>query len=347
MEPAAGAWCDATEMCFRVRDPGRRLSGVRLEQGVLPRGTSTEFTHHAALGAWELRLPRPAVQRMEYKLELRRPGGATESVCDPENPLRAGGGFGDSSELRCPGYRPPGWLDLPAAPGRWRDVHLPLPALRSETVARVWSPAAATDRVVVAHDGPDYDRYGRLGQYTAAMIGAGRVPPFHLVLLSAADRLEWYSASPAYARALAVDVLPKLGAELGSTRPVVGVGASLGALAMLHCQRRHPAGFAGLFLQSRSFFQPRYDRHESGFRRYLRIVRFTGRVRRRDDGPAVPAALTCGAVEENLANNTGMAEALRRHGYAVTFAEVPDAHTWTGWRDAYDPHLTALLQRVF
>jgi enterochelin esterase family protein len=347
MEPVVGAWCDATEICFRLRDQDRRLTGVRLVQGVLPRGTPTDFTYDAAARTWELRLPRPAVQRLEYKLELTRAGGDTEIVCDPDNPLRVGGGFGDSSELRCPGYQEPSWLRLPAAPGRWRDLHLPLPAVRGEMVARIWSPATPADRVVVAHDGPDYQRYGELGRYTAAMIGAGRVPPYHLVLLPAGERLEWYAASPAYARALAVDVLPKLAAELGSARPVVGVGASLGALAMLHCQRRHPAGFAGLFLQSGSFFQPRFDRQESGFRRYLRIVRFTGQVLRSADGPAVPVALTCGGVEENLANNADMAATLRRQGYHVTFAEVPDAHTWTGWRDAYDPHLTALLQRVF
>jgi enterochelin esterase family protein len=201
--------------------------------------------------------------------------------------------------------------------------------------------------VVVAHDGPDYDRFGELSRYTAAMIAAGRVPPYHLVLLPPGERFEWYSANPAYARALAGDVLPKLAAELGCDGPVVGVGASLGGLAMLHAQRRHAERFAGLFLQSASLFQPRFDRQESGFRRYLRIVRFTGGVRRGSGGPTMPVAMTCGAVEENLANNADMAAVLRGHGYDVSFAEVPDAHTWIGWRDSYDPHLTALLTKVF
>jgi enterochelin esterase family protein len=116
---------------------------------------------------------------------------------------------------------------------------------------------------------------------------------------------------------------------------------------MLHAQRRHPARFAGLFLQSGSFFQPRHDRQESGFRRYLRIVRFTGQVLRSAGGPPVPAALTCGSVEENLANNRDMALTLQRQGYPISFAEVPDGHNWTGWRDAFDPHLTSLLQQVF
>jgi len=52
-------------------------------------------------------------------------------------------------------------------------------------------------------------------------------------------------------------------------------------------------------------------------------------------------------VEENLANNRDMGQALGRQGYPVAVVEVPDAHHWTGWRDALDPHLTTLLQTVF
>jgi enterochelin esterase family protein len=116
---------------------------------------------------------------------------------------------------------------------------------------------------------------------------------------------------------------------------------------MLHAQRRYPDAFAGLFLQSGSFFQPRYDKHESGFRRYLRLVRFTGRVLRAADGPPVPTILTCGRVEENLANNRDMARTLWRQGYPAALYEVPDEHTYTGWRDCFDPYLTDLLHRVW
>jgi enterochelin esterase family protein len=345
MEPAVGAWCGDSEVHFRLDDHDRRLSAVRLVQGVVP--AAPDLAYDPASRSWVLSLPRPPVLRMEYKLELHYPDGRTETVCDPANPRRAAGGYGESSVLWCAGYREPDWLPLPAAPGAWREVDLPLPPVRGEIVGRIWSPDTPTGNVLVAHDGSDFERYGELGRYTAAMIGARRVPPYHLVLLPPGERLEWYSANPAYARALAGDVLPKLAADLGTDRPVVGLGASLGGLAMLHAQRRHPAGFAGLFLQSGSFFQPRFDRQESGFRRYLRIVRFTGRVLREPDGPAIPAALTCGTAEENLANNRDMADTLRRQGYPVSFAEVPDAHNWTGWRDALDPHLTSLLQRVF
>ena len=243
--------------------------------------------------------------------------------------------------------REPRWLHQPAADGAWRDLRLSLAAVRSEVAARIWSPATPTDRVLVVHDGPDYDANASLGHFTAARIADRTLPPFHLVLLPAGERHEWYSASPAYARALATELLPRLAAELGTGRPVVGCGASLGALAMLHAQRRHPAAFAGLFLQSGSFFQPRFDSQESGFARYLRIVRFTGRVVRAADGPAVPVTITCGTAEENLANNRAMAETLRGHGYPVVLAENGAGHDWAGWRDALDPHLANLLQRVW
>ena len=36
-----------------------------------------------------------------------------------------------------------------------------------------------------------------------------------------------------------------------------------------------------------------------------------------------------------------------RAGHQVTHVEVPDLHNYTAWRDALDPQLTALLQKVF
>jgi enterochelin esterase-like enzyme len=159
-----------------------------------------------------------------------------------------------------------------------------------------------------------------------------------VALLAPADRDEWYSASGRYARALATDVMRAL-------HPVdpIGMGASLGALAMLHAHVRRP--FAGLFLQSGSFFVPRHDAHESRFPRYRRVVRVT-RELQRDAGERVPVVLTCGMAEENVQNNREMARALSAQGFDAALHEVPDMHNFTGWRDAFHPHLTGLLARV-
>jgi enterochelin esterase-like enzyme len=347
MDEAVETACRADTLAFRLRDPDRRFTGVRLFQHVgLPRDR-LDFGYDDGLGAWRLEVPRPRLWRLEYLLELSHPDGGTELVCDPENPRRVGGAFGDKSVLECPDYAEPAWLRLPGAEGSWRELAIKAPPVKGEVWARIWSPATPTDRILVAHDGPEYDKIASLGHYSAAMVAAGRVQPHHLVLLAPGERNEWYSASPAYGWAFVADVLPRLYAELGTSEAVVGMGASLGGLAMLSAQRRYPAAFAGLFLQSGSFFVPRFDRHESSFRRYLRIVRFVGRVSRATDGPPVPTMLTCGLAEENLHNNRVMAETLRRQGYPTRLAEVPDAHNYIGWRDAFDPHLTDLLRHVW
>ncbi|GAA0457793.1 hypothetical protein Aca07nite_70420 [Actinoplanes capillaceus] len=323
MEGAGGAWCDGALLRFRYRDPRRRLAGVR----VLSSAFRADLAYRPDLKTWELCRERPPLWRLEYRLELVHADGTRSE----EGPL----------ELRCPGYTEPEWLTAPAGPGVWRRLRLPV--LGS---ARVWSPdrtagRVAAGRVLVAHDGADYDRLGALGRFAATS-----PVPFHLVLLPVRRREEWFSADPGYAALLGCRILPRVRAALDAG-PVIGAGVSLGALATLHAQRVHPDGFAGLFLQSGSYFQPRHDRQESGFPRWGRVVRFTGRMRAASTGPAVPVTLTCGAAEENLANNRDMADFLRKQGYPVAFAENPDAHTWTGWRDALHPHLTGLLRRVW
>jgi enterochelin esterase-like enzyme len=66
-----------------------------------------------------------------------------------------------------------------------------------------------------------------------------------------------------------------------------------------------------------------------------------------DEPDPIPVTLTCGLAEENLANNRAVAAALTAQGYEVRMAEVRDAHTWVGWRDAWDPWLVDLLARVW
>jgi enterochelin esterase-like enzyme len=338
----------AGEIEFRFADPRRRLLGVRLKQHARMPGDRLVFDYDDGAGAWILRAPAPDAWRLEYLLELRHPDGGTETIPDPDNPERVGGAFGDKSVARRPDYAEPAWLRLPAAGGAWRELAIPARTLHAEIAVRVWSPPGAQGRALLANDGPEYDKLADLGQFSATAVAAGAVPPHHLVLLAPGDRNEWYAANAAYAAALANAVVPRLRADFGFAAPVVGMGASLGALAMLHAQRRFPSIFAGLFLQSGSFFRPRTDRQESGFPWFSRIVRFTGPVVASSYAAhPVPVVVTCGTAEENLGNNRLMAEALTRQGYPAVLAEIPDAHNYTGWRDAFHPYLVDLLRRVW
>jgi enterochelin esterase-like enzyme len=341
-----GIGCDAEEMRFRFADPGRSLAGVRLQQRIGLRPTEFHFDPHQH--AWTLVAPRPRAWRVEYQLELVHPDGGVETVNDPDNPRRVGGAFGDKSVLECPDYAPPAWLTAPTADGTWQDLAVAAPSLGRDVDVRVWSPDRPTDLVLMAHDGPEFDRLGALSRFCAASIRAGDLPAHHLVLVAPALGLRnaWYSANPAYAEALVGTVLPKVSRELGTGRPVVALGASLGALSLLHAQRQDPSAFAGLFLQSGSYFLPRTDPQERGFAQYQEIIRFVGTVLR-TPGTPVPVGMSCGLVEENLDNNRRMAAALRAQGYPASLAEVPDGHNFTAWRDSFDPHLTELLRFVW
>jgi enterochelin esterase family protein len=126
------------------------------------------------------------------------------------------------------------------------------------------------------------------------------------------------------------------------------LGASLGALAGVHAHFRNPGLLGGLFLQSGSFFRRRFDAHEERFGRFGRITRFVGQMHGRSGfAPPVPTVITCGTAEENLANNRALAAALERRGWPVRTFWNRDAHNWTAWRDAFQPHLSDLLLRVW
>jgi len=179
-----------------------------------------------------------------------------------------------------------------------------------------------------------------------AAVSAGRAPFDQSFGLQPIDRNETYSASTAYARALADELLPRLPTPR-ERRFRAGLGASLGALGLLHAHRTRPETFGGLFLQSGSFFRPRTDAQESLFPRFPRVSRFVGRVLRGHGAAPIPVTISCGLAEENLDNNRIVADALRRQGYDVRFVESRDAHTWVGWRDVWDPWLPELLQRAW
>jgi enterochelin esterase-like enzyme len=335
-----------SSIAFAFRDTEHRLAGVSLWQEV--RIPTDQLDFGWAGGSWTLRVARPAVDRMEYLLELQHADGGHELITDPANPRRVPGAFGDKSVIEFTGYRAPWWVGQQAPAGRTTPLALPARSVLDKVVGRLWSPADVDDDaplpLLVAHDGPEYDELAGLTSYLSVLVDAGRIPPLRAALLAPGPRDDWYSANGAYTRALGLAVLPALRARVATTR-VVGMGASLGALAMLHAHRRHSGLFDALFLQSGSFFHPRYDAHERRFPYYKRVIHSVDSVlRATGHRDPVPCVLTCGSIEENVANNRIMARALAAQGYRLALHEVRDVHNYVAWRDAFDPHLTALLR---
>jgi enterochelin esterase-like enzyme len=338
-------------LALRLADPDDEFFAVRLASDLHLSDRDRSFRR--AGDEWVLELEEPPdIGRLEYKLEVERQDGGTDWLLDPGNPKRAPGAFGEKSVLELPGYAAPDWLDDEGVPGRMDDLAVRGRGLGAHVQIRVWSPADAEPgrplRLLLANDGPEYDALASLTHFCATAIAKEELPPFRVALLAPGDRDQWYSASAGYSRVLANDVIPALQRGFGVIGQAAGMGASLGGLAMLHAQRRFPTALGALFLQSSSFFTPRHDAHERRFPRYARIVRFV-RDTRRDGQYAipVPVTLTCGIAEENVHNNREMATALAAQGYEVSLVEVPDLHNYVGWRDAFAPHLTALLRRAW
>ncbi len=321
------------EIRLQFPDPRRRLAAVRLAHELRDQ-LPPEFTRRGR--GWELAGPAPDVARFEYQLELIDADGNSEWIVDPANPRTASGPWGAKSVWEEPGYQPPGWIDAEPV-GEAESVTIPSRILKADLPAVIWAhPDADGDSpMLVAHDGPEY------AEHAALLTLLGQLPPLRATLLGPTDRNETYSASARYARALADEILPALPAA-----PIrLGLGASLGALALFHAHRRHPESFDALFLQSGSFFR-RADVHERGFPRYERIARFVGGVHRNRPERTIPIVLGCGTVEENLPANRALEASLRRHGYDARLHEFRDGHNWVAWRDSFHPHLLRLLQRT-
>jgi enterochelin esterase family protein len=197
-----------------------------------------------------------------------------------------------------PEYEPPAWTRAEPPRGPRRELGLASRGLEQDVPCVLWSAAGAGDEdelpLLVVHDGPEYDALAGLTLFLDAMVDEGRLPAMRAALLAPVDRNETYSASPTYGRALALGLVPGLRKEVPTT-VVLGMGASLGGLAMLQAQRAHPGVFAGLYLQSSSFFHRVLDEQESGFERFNRITAFVDSVLRAGSGvDPVPVVMSCG-----------------------------------------------------
>jgi len=332
------------QVAFRLADPEHERDAVRVWSDL---DLGRDLAMSSVPGGWELRMPIPPVDCLEYLFETDGHGEP-----DPGNPDLVDGAFGAHSWLAMPGYQAPGWLEAEPVPGVRRPMRVDrTPVGRIEL--SVWQPEGVPDRrplpVLVAHDGPEIDEYGELTRYVAALIGTGELPPMRVALVAPGPRDERYAANPAYATALTAHVVPRLLRRFPSDHRPVLSGQSLGALAALYIAWTSTPTFAGLFLQSGSYFTPDLDPQEAGYPHFAAVTEFVSLLRAaRAPAPGAPkVAMTCGTVEENLANNRLVRDHLAKIGLDVTWGDVRQGHTWTCWRDTFDPHLTGLLNTVW
>lgn len=332
---------------FRLDEPDPAVTAVVLQcERAVP--GPREFVRDES--GWFLDLPQPQLNRIEYRFAVGR-GDGVEVILDPANPITVRTAFGDRSVAELPGYTPPWWLTAPAVPGRL-DPHTLTGETSHEVPVTVWIPEDLPDTepapLLLVHDGPEYDQLASITTYGAALIATGILPPHRVALAHPVIRDAWYSGSPQYLRTIAATGLDGLAGRYAVQGPVVVAGASLGGLTAVLLGLLAAPRVGGVYAQSGSFFQVRHDDEESGYPFFGRISRLVQTVLdMRDTEHPLTVGMTCGTLEENLANNRDMAAALRRAGHAVELAEVPDLHNYTAWRDSLDPGLTHVLRTVW
>ncbi len=324
---------DGDVVVVRLPDPVGAASSVRLWSDLELGDTGFERVP----GGWELRLMDLPVDLLEYLIDVDG-----DLALDPTNPQTVDGAFGAHSWVALPGYRPPAWLDAPKVIGESHELQV------GDVDVVMWEPPGA-EHLLLAHDGPEMAAYGGLLEFVGAAIAAGSIPSTRVALLDPGPRNRRYSANPEYAATLSDEVVPALLAAAPTVSNPVLLGQSLGGVAALHAGWTTPGRYAGLLIQSGSFFTPELDPQESEFEHWDEVTGFVvSLLAATQAAPDVPVvAMTCGSAEENLANNRLMRDHLRSTGMAVTWGEARQAHTWTCWRDLLDPHLTELLRKVW
>jgi enterochelin esterase-like enzyme len=309
-------------------------------------------TFHRDGDDWVATVPAPPVDRLEYLFVVRAPDGTESMVLDPTNPASVAGVFGDHSVLELPGYQPPAWLSHTSEP--WsaqpvaveaRDAGL---AVRGEVLTPPGSTPTDPLPLLVVHDGPEYVRLARLLDLLDWSATGDAGVRCRVLALQPVDRDRAYAASAAYTDALVRHALPAVRDLATTTGPLVGLGASLGALALAYAQATHPGTFAGLMFQSGSFFLPRFDAHEVRFSGYQAVVAATAGLHA-DPSPLAGTVvrLTAGLGEENLDNNRALADRLAGLDVDAELAVGRDGHSYTAWRDLLDPALPRLLARCW
>ena len=335
------------QIAFTLADATHDLAAVALDCDEAVAGPR-RFRRTAS--GWMLTLPRPPLDRLEYKLVITTRDGRTSVDCDPENVERVRTAFGERSVALMPGYRAPGWLRAAATIGsRERLTHAD--SSLGDLPITLWSaPGLLKDveaPLLVVQDGPEYADLANLTTYAEAMVSNGTLPAFRMALMHPIERDEWHSANPDYIVAT-FDVLDRLADAYSTSADPVVMGASLGGLTALLVGLDEDSPVGGVVSQSGSFFQPGLDDQESSypfFERVTSAVRAVVEASARSRPLAV--AMTCGAMEENFANNQAMAASLTSQGHDVRFRAVADLHNYTAWRDSLDPTVTKLLRSVW
>jgi enterochelin esterase-like enzyme len=290
---------------------------------------------------WYVVLELPEGSRIDYQLEVRH-GDHVERRNDPLNPKLSHSPVGSSSVCFAHGYTIPEWTlsDPETRPGELTDVVVKSRALRRDCPVTVYLPArfrrTATYPLLVVHDGGDFLQYAAAKTALDNLIHRLDVAETVVAFLHPQDRLVEYANSPAHARFLTGELVPRLEVDY----PLVGqrsgrclLGSSFGAIAALSAAYRSPDTYGSLALLSGSFVFTDIGSDHGGGPVFDPVVKFVNRFRAKPRSVADRVFMSCGVYEQLIVPNRSMVHVFENAGMQVRYTEARDGHSWENWRD--------------
>lgn len=226
--------------------------------------------------------------------------------------------------------------------GLQRDVHV-----------RLWPddiPADQPRPLLIAHDGTDYDKIAGLTERAGGLMASGRVRPFRVALVDPEFdlRTNWYSCSPEYADAFKHSVIPEISQRVHVEGRIAAMGASLGAISLLHIEYDNPGTFGALMLQSTSFHHERFiSREEVNYGERDRVEAF---VEKLGSTPFAAELMQIGITWNEgpgVPGNNVMSNILSIQGHTLEGGLVAGGHDYPSWGNALDPYLGNVLARTW
>jgi enterochelin esterase family protein len=231
-----------------------------------------------------------------------------------------------------------------------RVEELSVPSGRVGNARRVWiytppryapDPAAPYGLLAV-FDGREYVEDIQLPKILDGLLAAGKTPPLVAVFIDNATgtaRLEDLANRARFAAFLGDELLPWVRSRWNVTRDprrAIVAGSSAGGLAAAYVAWKRPDLFGNVLSQSGAFWRgnegsndPPYEWLTSQYAAApKRDIRFVLEV-----GALESQGALGGAAPSILEANRRLRDALRKKGYDVTYAEVPNGrHTQESWR---------------
>ena len=313
---------------------------VRLRHFIFALPASQAFERVPGTNLWHLTMDVPLRSRIEYKFEVEM-DGRTFLIRDPLNTRRAHDPYGANYVLVTPGYLTPTWIetDTEARAGEMETLSIHSNALDGERTVEIYLPArmrrTRSYPLMICFDGRDYLHFAAMRTILDNLIHRDEVEPMIVAFSQSPNRMQEYAANDEHSRFVAEELMPTLEARY-PLRPGAEnrglMGASLGAVASLHCAWKYPGRFGQLMLQSGSFAFT--DIGKQVKHPVLEPVReFVNRFREEPSAISQRIFMSCGTYEGLIYENRSLYPMLKRTNMDVRFVEARDGHNWENWRD--------------